>query len=218
MLTVDSLGLLRRELNDVALPTLWSDDDLYTYLDDAQKMFCRLTDGIADSSNAAVTKLNFAIGAAWLPLHPSILKIRSGYLVSSGLDINIINREDMPNLRLLFDGGAGPVTRLIIGMEENRARTHPVASIADAIQLSVFRLPIDTIAAGGSVEYEIADQHHRHLFLWAKHLAYSKQDSQTVDRAKDVQFEEAFHTYCEKVALEQQNKRHKLRSVSYGGI
>ena len=35
--------LFRSEVRDEATPYLWSDAEIYSYIDDAQKMFCLLT-------------------------------------------------------------------------------------------------------------------------------------------------------------------------------
>lgn len=212
----DAFDLLRSELSDQDEPHFWTDDELFAYLDDAQKMFCRLTDGISDASTAAITRLTVPVNADWLVLSPLILKIRSAFLVSTGKPIEVLNQEGMDERFLRFDGRKGPVSRLIEGMEENRARVHPIASIADAIQLTVFRLPKD--AVNDSTTFEIGEQHHLHLLKWAKHLAYGKNDADTRDEKLAEKFERQFRAYCEMAKHEQQNKRHRVRTVSYGGI
>jgi hypothetical protein len=218
VLPVDAFDRLRSDLDDAVAPYLWSDDELFDNLSDAQKMFCRLTDGIADSSTPAITKINFGVGADWLNLSPLILKIRSAYLVSTGAPIEIINAEDMARLCLRFDGSTGPLLRLVEGMEENRLRAMPIASVADAVQMSVFRLPKLDVCADTNSAFEIGEQHHLHLLLWAKHLAYGKNDAQTRNEAASKAFGEKFETYCFSAREEQRKKRHKVRTVTYGGI
>jgi hypothetical protein len=209
--------LFRSDMADLGDPPLWTDADIYGYIDDAQKMFCRLTDGISDATTADVTLVEFAVDDDWVDLHPSILKIRTAYLVSDGSPVRVINQEDMEREEIRFDSRVGPVRRLIVGMEENKARLYPTASIADDLQLTVFRLPIEDIDAADQ-EFEIGAQHHRHLLLWCKHLAYLKQDAETLDRSKAIEFEQKFIAYCELAKREQQKKRHKIRTVAYGGI
>jgi hypothetical protein len=68
--------LFRDEMEDLAEPYLWSDALVYSYADDAQKMFCRLTDGLADVSTPKVVNLAIVPGASFLPTHKSILKFR----------------------------------------------------------------------------------------------------------------------------------------------
>lgn len=213
----EALALLRTGLSDEEPTFLWSDVELYSYIDDAQKMFCRLTDGLADASTPAVTLLSVPVASSWLALHVSIKKIRSATLVSTGAPITILNAEDMPLLGLRFDGKSGPLACLVTGMEENKLRCHPVVNVADSIQLSVFRLPLVPLNAAG-IPFEVADQHRLHLLDWAKSQAYLKQDSETRDDEKNKRFDAMFRAYCAAAKIEQQEKRHKVRSVVYGGI
>jgi hypothetical protein len=209
--------LFRREMSDEAEEFLWSSSDIYSAADDAQKMFCRLTDGIADATTAEVTQIAVAPDDEWLDLSPLILKIRSAYVVSTGLPLAIINAEDMPGLGLRFDGSTGPLVRLVAGLEENKLRAVPIVSIAETIQLAVFRLPAAEVIEGLAA-LEIAEQHHRHLLLWMKHLAFGKVDSDTFNAAKSIGYEDKFRSYCAQAKREQQTKRHKVRTVAYGGI
>lgn len=211
------LDLFRSEMKDESAPYLWSDVDVFRYIDDAQKMFCRLTDGISDASTTSVVDIAAPVGAEWLKLHASILKIRSANRVSDGRPLEILNHEDMAGRGLRFDGRTGPLTTLIVGMEENKARAYPKVAVADSVKLLVFRLPREPIDQRGA-EFEISEQHHMHLLLWAKAQALLKQDAETFDKSKADEFEAKFRGYCAEVKVEQARKRHKVRTVAYGGI
>lgn len=217
MLSDELLTLFRSEMNDTTQDYLWTDADGYSYIDDAQKMFCRLTDGISDGTTGAVVDITATAGATWLPLHASILKIRGASRTSDGCELEILNYEDMPARGLRFDTRTGPLQTLIVGMEENKVRAYPIVSITDAIKLLVFRLPLVDITTSGQT-LEVASQHLQHLLLWAKHRAYLKQDAETFNKSKAVEFEEKFRAYCAAAKVEQGNKRHKVRKVAYGGI
>lgn len=217
MQTDDLLRQFRFDVADTVEPYLWKDEEVYTYLDDAQKMFCRLTDGIADATTVAVVDITVSVNDEFKDLHDSILKIRGATRTSDGRELSVINYEDMAGLGLRFDGSTGPIERLIVGMEEGKVRVSPKASVADAIKLLVFRLPINTLSETVQ-DLEIPAQHHLHLLLWAKKLAYSKQDAETLDKRKAQDFELQFRNYCAAVRVEQQKKRHKVRVVAYGGI
>jgi hypothetical protein len=136
----------------------------------------------------------------------------------TGAPIEPLNQEDMPLRRLRFDGVAGPVTRLIIGQEENRARVHPVSNEAVTLMLSVYRLPLEPLTSLGDQEFEIAAEHHAHLLLWVKGRAYGKTDTETTDQKKSIELKTEFRIYCEKAKQEQARKRHKPRVVAYGGL
>ena len=61
MNTTELLAVFRQEVFDLETPYLWSDALVYTYIDEAQKQFCRDTYGIEDSSSFT---LAIAIGTS----------------------------------------------------------------------------------------------------------------------------------------------------------
>ena len=209
----------RSDVNDVAEPKLWPDEEVFRYLDDAQKMFCRLGGGLGDATTPAITALPVTIGNDTLKLHPSILKFRDAYTVSDGQPIEIINYKDFRRLGLRWDGSTGPVRYVVIGMQPHHARLYPNPTVTDTIQTMVDRLPLESISVDDtSAELEIDEQHHPHLTLWMRHRAYAKQDSETYDKQKSADFEAQFRAYCA-LAFEEKNRAmHKTRVVEYGGL
>ena len=65
---------------------------------------------------------------------------------------------------------------------------------------------------------EIDEQHHRHLLLWMKHLAYSKQDAETYDKKAAEDNAAMFEAYCKKAMKERERLRYHPRVVRYGGL
>lgn len=216
-------ALFRVEMNDVAEPYLWSDDFIYGAMDDAHKQFARKTDGIPDSSTAEVVEIPIladgltGLYAADFALHPAILKIRSARRKDNGLPVGVVNLEDMAPNGMYFDGVPGRLKTIITGMDENKVRVWPAPDADVTVALSVFRLPLTAITEADQ-DFEIAEQHHRHLLMWMKHLAYGVQDAETFDRTKSEEFKRRFEAYCFDAMKEQARARHKPRSVAYGGI
>ena len=64
----DALEVFREEMNDEATPYLWSDGLVFRYLDQAQKNFCRWTEGIEDSTTTAITQATVTAGVDWVEL------------------------------------------------------------------------------------------------------------------------------------------------------
>ena len=95
--------------------------------------------------------------------------------------------------RWYFDGVTSTVKALVIGQEAHKACVFPKSNETISIYLSVFRLPLVAITDAGDQAFEVDEEHHRHLMLWMKHLAYSKQDAETFDRTKAEEFEERFN-------------------------
>lgn len=218
--------LFRSEVRDEATPYLWSDAEIYSYIDDAQKMFCRLQGGIADASSA-VTHLSVTAGDVFVSISPLILKLREARRSADGYDLQILNFEDMQSHRLSNDYGyssgyridstTGIVKAVVVGMETNKIRLVHIPQEDQTIELIVYRMPLDTITSVGGQALEIDEHHHRHLLHWMKHLAHQKQDAETYDRGRSDMFRTEFLAYCDQAKAERERREHKYRMTSYGG-
>lgn len=213
----DLLTLFRSEVSDVATPFLWSDDEFFTYLDDAEKQFARLTDGLPDTTTVSVTEIAVDTLTDTYAVSPLILKYRSAWNKATGRPIGIKNLEDLASEGMYFDGKPGPVKYIVTGLDDNFIRVWPYPLEPLTLKLSVFRLPLLTVT-DASPALEIAPQHHLNLLMWVKYRAYGKQDSETFDKQKSEDSEALFRAYCGQAKAEQARVRHKPRAVVYGGI
>jgi hypothetical protein len=220
------LELFRSDVRDQADPPLWSDVEVFSYMDDAQKMFCRLQGGIADASSA-ITRLTVPAGTVFVALSPRILKVREAHL-DDGRGLELLNFEDLQtrgsgddygfrSVGYSLDMSTGPVRAMVLGIETNRARLLRIPETQTTINLIVYRMPLETIEEADQ-PLEIDEQHHRHLLLWMKHLAHLKQDAETYDRGRSEQFRAEFLAYCDQAKAERERREHKYRSIMYGGI
>lgn len=212
MNTTELLGVFRQEVADVELPYLWSDALVYTYIDDAQKQFCRWTYGIADSRSF---KLSIKPATDWYKTDPRILKLRSAQDAVTGLDIPIVPSEKMADRGMRFDGRVGTPRAIVPDLDDNLLRIWPLPNALGTLTLRTFRLPT-TVAAGD--DFEVRDEHQLNLLLWVKHRAYSVQDSETTDKRKAAEYREAFMAYCAAAKLEQDRLLRPTGTVTYGGI
>ena len=210
--TTELRNMFRSEFSDDVVPYLVSDALVYNYIDDAQKMFCRKTEGIEDGRSFT---LAVAPGTEWYDLDPVILKIRKAVNTATGREVSLINTERAELAGVRFDGRTGPLNVLVLGIEKNAARAWPVPNAAAAVELQVFRLP-RTVEAGDSLELD--EQHHQHLLLWVKHRAYGIQDSEVTDKRKAEEYEQRFNSYCFEARKEQERARRVVGAVAYGGI
>lgn len=213
MNTTELKDIFRQEVFDLQLPYLWSDSLIYTYIDDAQKQFCRKTYGIEDARSFKITIKSD--GTEWYTIDPLILKIRSATNATTGADISLIAAEKMATAGLRFDGKVGPLRALVTGLEKSAVRAHPVPNTAVTVNLSTFRLPND-IAAGD--DFEIDPQHVLPLLDWVKCKAYRVQDAETNNPKKAMEHEQVFEAYCAKAKVEQSRARRPVSTVTYGGI
>lgn len=225
MNTTGLYDLFRADVVDTVQPYLWSDDEVFRYMDEAQIMFCRLGFGIADVTTPEVVRVPVTAGEEYADLHPSILTIRQARLASTGREIAIRNLldaatagDDYGIFVRTVEHRPGPVRGVVIGEEQDKCRWVSIPEVDDEVILSVYRLPLAEITGDTEQEFEIRREHHMSLMLWMKHLAYLKQDAETFDRAKSKENEERFIAYCDKAKAEWSRYMHKPRSIKYGGI
>jgi hypothetical protein len=194
----------------------------------AQEMFCRLTDGINDSTSD-VTQLAVLAGPPQVGLDPSLRRIRQARLLSANTFLTILNPEDVELGNFVYDDygqqrssgldltATGTPKYLILGMDDDVARLSPIPVVNDVIALAVQRLPLGVIEGSGD-DLEIAERHHRYLLWWMQSLAHQKQDAEAYDRGRSQEFEARFRAYCEQAYREQLRMQHKYRTVTYGGL
>ena len=228
MTPAELYDLFRTDITDVARPYLWTDEEVFSYMDSAHKQFVRLTMGIGDFTSVA-TVVNVDTGDPLAYLHPSILRIREATLASNGRQVKIINIEDGPALldddygqmrQLIADYRSGPVSHMIIGMEKNKARWVKVPEFDDTVNLVIYRMPLNTLTLDTSEEFvfEIEERHHRYLLEYMKCLAFRKNDAETFDRGRSQECDEQFARYCNQSLAEWERSKHKTRVVAYGGL
>jgi hypothetical protein len=152
------LDLFRLEARDNQAPYLWSDLEIYGYLDAAQEMFCRLTHGIPDSTSG-ITQLAVVTDEPSVELDSRILRLRSARLESDGRHLVLLNPEDVElGGQYIDDYGTrtrsgldltetGTPKYLIVGHDASFARLAPIPTADDTLVLTVQRLPLTALTA-----------------------------------------------------------------------
>ena len=232
MTPIQLKDLFRSDVRDEASPPLWTDTEIFVYMDDAQKMFCRKGGGIADSTSSICT-MQVVAGGTYIDYDPRILKLRDLRRASDGRNVNILNFEDLGHPGwaqddygqstsfgtggVKFNTNPTAITGVVVGMDANKLRLVAPAVADDTLQAIVYRMPLEDIIAS-STAFEIDVQHHRHLLNWMKHLAHEKQDAETYDRGRSMEFRDKFLAYCDQAKAERERREHKHRTVVYGGM
>src|SRR5450631_1099193 len=133
--TQDLVDRFRSDLADVNNPPLWTDDDIYAYIDEAQSSFVRAVGGIPDSSTPNLAVISVAANDTQFVYDTRILKIRSAYRQSDGREVRVLNFENMAKEGLRFNTPptGGPTQLIVIGMDRNTARYIPIPNVADVL-------------------------------------------------------------------------------------
>jgi hypothetical protein len=220
--------LFRSDVVDVAEPYLWSEDEVWGFMDDAYRRMVRIMGGISDATSD-LTQLEVAVDDIFVDVDPRIIKIRHAQKTTNDAELQIVNFEDTMvtnggddygiRRALRLTSATGPLQYLVAGMELNKLRCVPVPDTAETVSLIVYRYPLESITADSQPdEFEIEEQHHIHLLDGMKSRAYGKQDAETFDKGKSEEYEASFLRYCENVKHERELSEHKYRTVAYGGI
>jgi len=129
MNSTELLDMFRVEMHDRQSPYLWSDTEIYGFIDDAQTWFCRLTDGISDARTPAVTKVNIIPGVDWYDTHLKIRQIRKITRSDTGIPVKLFTAEQADTLGFTFSPTVtGDLKALVFGLEAHTMRTMPVPS------------------------------------------------------------------------------------------
>lgn len=218
--------LFRHEVVDIEQPYLWSDLEVYAYMNDAYHMFVRLTGGVPDFTSE-VCFLPIKTGQLYAQHDPSILRIRQAFRVSDRVEIRIINSQERDKLTAEDYGRTsaldslmqpGPVNYMVVGQEEDLVSWIQIPAVDDVCQMLVERLPLATITREGQQFEGVKPHHHLHFLKWMQHLAYNKMDSDSYDPGKSDKKKMEFLEYCELAKREMGIHRHTRAGVSYGGI
>lgn len=226
MKTSELLALFRRETDDIAEPYLWSDEEFYIYLNDAQDVFVRLIGGIADR-RSALTKLNYKTGDQFKPFDDRILRIK-GVQDENNNKVTVQNYDSLETNYLeddygrrfnagLDDGRTGDIKYVITDVEAGDIQFYPIPDHDGYLKLYIYRRPMKEITGAGT-ELEISSFHHLNLLNWVKYKAYMKQDVETFDQTKARDFRRAFVDGVTEAKTEKAAREDRKRVVQYGGI
>jgi len=220
------LDLFRKEVDDTSKPYLWSDEEFYYYLNEAQDLHVRLIGGIADR-RSALTKVSYKAGDQFKKYDERILRIKGAFDESNNI-ITIRNLDNFESGYLendygqrlnigLEDGRTGDIKYLITDVEAEEVQFYPIPDHDGSIRLYVYRRPLETISKS-SIELEIPSTHHLNLLNWVKHKAYMKQDVETFNMSKSADFRAEFSSWIVEAKKEKSSREDRKRVVSYGGI
>lgn len=225
-MTSDELyTLFRNDVVDNVQPYLWSDAEIYAYMNDAYFMFVRMTGGISDYTSAA-TQITALQGVRSSSMDLSILRVRTAALLPDYEALKILNAQDLEGLsdedygvlRSLSSTTEGKPRYMVIGREPGLVEWYNIPDADYTIQLLVERLPFEEIEGANQDFTGVGTEHHFHFLKWMRHLAYRKQDTDAFDLARSDMERSEFMEYCALAEREKFRARHKVRVTKYGGL
>lgn len=191
----DLIDIFRHEVDDVAEPYLWTEEELIEYANDAQNEACRRARLLIDSTTEAICQIDVLIGTASYALDPRVIFIRRAKVASSVLPLARASLRDMDDAALGWDAHTGSVRAYLTDVDSGRVRLYRIPTATDTLHLTVVRLPLAEMVSLDDAP-EIHVRYQRSLRHWMCFRAYSKQDAETKDDKKAAEglalFEQEF--------------------------
>ena len=214
------IASFRSEARDQVEPYLWTDAEVKGYFNDAEQEAATRALLLYDDVNASVCDFETVIDEARYALHEKVLEIRKAVLISDDFRrvLDLEKRERLNDEDDDWEGwsSASP-TRFL--NDETAITLVPKPDAVYSVHLSVFRLPMDDMAASTD-EPEIHQRHHQKLIEWALYRAYSKHDQETYDPQKASMHEAKFERFFGKrpdanVARKRLRSDRQVRAIAF---
>ncbi len=187
------LNQCRFTLDDFDSPQLWTDPELTSYLNDAEREACRRASLLVDSTTSNICQIAVEAGTATYAISPLIVRILRAKLVLGVRALGFVTTQDLDATEYNWSTRIGTPT-LLVSPEDT---VFPVITlfrnpiVNDTLNMRVRRLPM-TVMVTDEDTPEIDGSYHMDLVDWACHLAYLKQDADAYDLKKSQAYEVSF--------------------------
>ena len=190
MATVKALiDQARRDLDDPEVPgggddslSLFSTEELVSYLNRAVDEACIRTELIVDSDTPEVTRIAVVAGQASYPIDARVLHVKRVRLtgVSQATVLEKSDRDSLDSSRPNWEDETG-VPRYYLQDMNQALRLYPTPDKDAQLALTVWRRPLETLKSHKAAVQEppIPPEHHFQLLDWVYYLALGKQDVDT---------------------------------------
>lgn len=188
------IAQFRVDTDDRKKPYLFRDEDIITWLNEAEEEAALRADLLFEADDASICQIPATAGTRKYALHDLVLRVTHASFTATGSD-------DAPCILTLH-------SRLALDDAWRSRRTttdKPRALIVDdasieldclpeadgLLAIECYRAPCQKMKDGKDTP-EIGRFHHRFLTKWAEHRAYSRPDTETFNQPRADQAEQAF--------------------------
>ena len=224
MSLVDLITDVRRQIDDLTEPYLWSDDEITDYLDEAEDTLCEDALCLPDQE-----ELGYEASTGWLALPQYIVQIRAVF-DADGRQVQLCNRAPWEEL-VDYDGDYGMrvanrdwltttdnrVRALVTDLRVDLVRLYPIPTVAGTLTLDVFRRPKAGLLQRGTLE--LTDRKQQRLVVTkACALAYGKHDAEAYNPQMAQALDAEYRADAEELLRATRRRRRHNGLVSYGGL
>lgn len=201
---------------------LWTDQDLITNINEAQRRFATRSLILRDGTDDAVTKIELVAGQDTYELHPSVIAVMSARRIDQQLDLTRVGHSLLNQFRQPTDDWITPQhftalqpgppvaysTDEMVGLDDIGTlsnvslRLHPVPSSREDgqfLRLRVVRKPIRQFTVDDiddpDVYPELPEDHHIEMLDWAAYLALRIVDDDAGAPKRAAEFAQTFEAH-----------------------
>lgn len=196
----------------------WSNEELTSFIDQAQKKACRAAYLLKKSEDAF--NISVVAGTADYSLDSRIIRVKVIESAGTGFELIKAEYEDFLGEQNWRTKSAVP-THYIIDESDKSIKLYPSPIATDTLSLIYYRLPLITLDwTDPNQEIEIPVEYQIEMLDWAASLAYMKDEANTFDPARAGTYAALFRSNFTDTSVygEIRRKRSKGRTVRYGGI
>lgn len=173
------IEIFREEVDDTKNPHLWSDTELFAYLNQAESEACRRARLLVDSSTAEVCDIAITADEQDFALDPRIIMIRRAKLLAESYPLEHKSIAALDEEYPAWDSDvASTPSAYFVDADSSKISLYPKHDATDTLKLTVVREPLSAVNDDED-ELEIPSRYHFGLINWMKYRAYLKPDSET---------------------------------------
>ena len=194
----DLIQQFRIDADDlVPNPYLWEGEWIAAWLTEAQSQAAIRGRLLFEASDPAICEIPVTAGVATYPLHRTLYELEHLRFKAAGAGnserVRLKTREELDRIRPGWRDRSDSQPCFAI-QDDTRITLVDRPSVAGTLYVEGYRLPLRALVNDND-KPEIHEAHHRHLVHWALYRAFSKPDSETIDKDRAALAETAFTAY-----------------------
>lgn len=216
------IEIFRRQADDDGTPPKWTEPELITWLNEAEREACRRARLLVDTRGTAVTvsgttttththgRVTLGSGTDFYDLDPRIIYLRRVKLAGRTLPLRAIDYRDLDQCAPGWEAHTGTVEGYVRGLDTGKFRPYRIPTASGTVTLTVVREPLVAMTNPND-QPEINPRYHLGLIDWVSYRAYMKKDAEIYSPDEAAQhlalFEAEFGTREKANALEEEWQR-----------
>lgn len=222
--TLDDKGGRKVDWTDTTKQSLlrWTNEELTRYINAAERETAVRTHSLIESELSSVCKINVVAGTSTYKLHPKILMIENVQLDLGRYPLTEISWRDAQGMKPDWQTYEATPSDYMRDWQKGKIRIYPTPLVDDTLRLMTYRLPMSDMTMDNweSDDPEIDEQWQDKMLSWAMHMAYQKDEPNTLDPDKVMfylqKYESEIGPQVNLYAIER--RKQKNRQTGYGGI